>query len=328
MFKQSTNFYFFLVLFCASFLSFSQVDEGMTLLKDADDKKIKFENYYFEALKYKAIGNYTRAITELEKCQQLFPDDKSVVFELSKNYFSLNKTGEAALYIENALEKDSGNYWFLEHAKKVYLKQYNYPKAIETQEKIVAQNPKKTEDLVLVYLQAKKYKDAKKTIKLLEAQHQNSYRLERFKLILSNYYSKKSVVVKQVTTSNTNSLSLEELKKLFKDKQEYKALKEILTQELANNDFDNLLIFSSKGLELFPAQPVIYLMNAKSLIHAKKYNDAIDVLNNGIDFVVDDLNLEIDFYEQFAISYKALNQDKESKKYLEKANRLKNNINK
>ncbi|MCF6278827.1 MAG: hypothetical protein L3J14_00595 [Flavobacteriaceae bacterium] len=300
----------------------------MTLLKDADDKQIKFENYYFEALKYKAIGNYSRAITELEKCQQLFPDDKSVVFELSKNYFHINKTDEAALYIENALENDSKNYWFLEHAKKVYLKQYNYPKAIETQEKIVAQNPKKTEDLVLIYLQAKEYKNAKKTIELLESKHQFSSRLERFKQMLSNYYGKKSVVVKQAPTSNTSSLSLENLKKSFKKNQEYKVLKEILSSEFTNKNFDNLLIYSNKGLDLFPAQPMIYLMNAKSLVQNKKYNEAIDVLNNGIDFVVDDTNLEIDFYEQFAQCYEALNQVKEAKKYLDKVNRLKNNINK
>ena len=327
MFKQSTNFYFFLVLFCASFLSFSQVDEGMTLLKDADDKQIKFENHYFEALKYKAIGNYTRAITELEKCQQLFSDDKSVVFELSKNYFFLNKTDEAALYIENALEKDSKNYWLLEHAKKVYSRQYNYQKSIAIQERIVAQNVNKTEDLVLMYLQAREYDKAKKLISKLESNQQNSSRLTRYKLLVSER-DKKSVVVKQITTSNTNSLSLEELKKTFKDSQQYKTLKEILIKEFTNNNFDNLLIISNKGLELFPAQPMVYLMNAKALIHVKKYNDAIDVLNNGIDFVVDDLNLEIDFYEQFIQCYKALNQDKESKKYLEKVNRLKNNINK
>ena len=69
-------------------------------------------------------------------------------------------------------------------------------------------------------------------------------------------------------------------------------------------------------------------MNAKSLINTKKYNDAIDVLNNGIDFVVDDTNLEIDFYEQHIICFEALNQGKEVKKYLEKVNRLKTNSNK
>lgn len=327
MLKRSTNFYLFLVLFCASFLSFSQDDESMTLLKDADDKQIKFENHYFEALKYKAIGNYTRAITELEKCQQFFSDDKSVAFELSKNYLFLNKTDEAVLYIENALEKDLENYWFLEHAKKVYLKQSNYPKAIVIQQKIITQNPKKSEDLVLVYLQAKQYKEADKLIKELELKNIIFSRLDHFKKIVGKYYSKKSVVVKQITANNISSLSLEELKKLFKDNQEYKTLKEILTQEFANNNFDNLLIYSNKGLALFPAQPYVYLMNAKSLIDSKIYNEAIDVLNNGIDFVVDNTNLEIDFYAQFVICYKALNQEREVKKYLEKGNRLKNNTN-
>ena len=82
----------------------------MTLLKDSDDELIKFENHYFEALKYKAIGNYTRAIVELEKCQQLFPNDVSVDFEFSKNYFELNKLLEAELYIEKSLKSSPDNF--------------------------------------------------------------------------------------------------------------------------------------------------------------------------------------------------------------------------
>ncbi len=327
--KKRTSNFFVLILFCTSFLSFSQDDESMTLLKDDESNLIKFENHYFEALKYKAIGNYTRAITELEKCQQLFSDDKSVVFELSKNYFLLNKFVEAELYIENALGKDSENYWFIEHAKKVSLKQFNYQRAIELQKKMVLKKPEKIEDLVLIYIQAGKYKEAQRIVEELTSKKISSSKLEYYKqTILSNINRKTAVSATKKPIANANNLSLKALKKSFEDNHQYTILKEILTQEFTNNNFDNLLIYSNKGLELFPAQPLIYLMNAKALIHTKKYNEAIDVLNDGIDFVVDDTNLEIDFYEQLIICFEALNQGKEAKKYLDKVNRLKTNINK
>lgn len=326
--KKRTSIFFILLLFCTSFLSFSQDDDGMTLLKDDDSNLIKFENHYFEALKYKAIGNYTRAITELEKCQQLYSDDKSVVFELSKNYFFLNKFVEAELYIENALEKDSENYWYIVHAKKVALMQFNYQKAIELQKKIVLKKPEKTIDLMTLYFQAGKFKEAQRIIDELSSKKITIPRLEYYKQTIDRQLNPKQKVIVTTTSDNLKNQSLETLKKAFEENQEFKVLKEILTQEFTNNNFGSLLAYSNKGLELFPAQPIVYLMNAKALIHTKKYNTAIDVLNDGIEFVVDDTNLEIDFYEQLVICFEALNQSKEAKKYLEKVNRLKTNINK
>ncbi len=320
--------FFVLLLFFTSFLSFSQEDDdGMTILEDDESSLIKFEDHYFDALKYKAIGNYTRAITELEKCQQLFSDDKSVVFELSKNYYFLNKFVEAELYIENALEKDSENYWFIEHAKKISLKQFDYPEAIEFQKKMVLQKPKKAEELVLIYIQAKKYKEAQKLIDELTSKNLHTSRLAYYQKTVTKYIDRKPAAINNPTI-NLEGTSLEALKKSFENNKQYKVLKEILTQEFANNNFENLSTYSNKGLDLFPAQPLVYLMNARALINSKKYNDAIDVLNNGIDFVVDDTNLEIDFYKQNVICFEALNQDKEAKQYLDKINRLKTNSNK
>ena len=326
--KKRTSIFFILLLFCTSFLCFSQDDDGMTLLKDDDSNLIKFENHYFEALKYKAIGNYTRAITELEKCQQLYSDDKSVVFELSKNYFFLNKFVEAELYIENALEKDSENYWYIVHAKKVALMQFNYQKAIDLQKKIVLKKPEKTLDLMTLYFQAGKFKEAQRIIDELSSKKITIPRLEYYKQTIDRQLNPKQKVIVTTTSDNLKNQSLETLKKAFEENQEFKVLKEILTQEFTDNNFGSLLSYSNKGLELFPAQPIVYLMNAKALIHTKKYNTAIDVLNDGIEFVVDDTNLEIDFYEQLVICFEALNQSKEAKKYLEKVNRLKTNINK
>lgn len=296
----------------------------MTLLKDADDKQIQFENHYFEALKYKAIGNYTRAITELEKCQQLFTDDTSIAFELSRNYFQLKKYNEAELYIAKALKNDTENYWFLEHTRNIYLGQYNYSKAIEIQQKIVDNNPKKKEDLVLVYLQAKKYKDAQEIVEELESSNLFSSRLSRFKEIISVYYSKSTIVVKPTKINNQKeNLTLEQLRKAFENEKQFSVLVEVLNQEFSNQSFDNLLTYSNKGLELFPAQPVVYLMNARAQMHIKEYNAAIDVLNDGIDFVVDNVNLEIHFHEQLATCYESTNQQMKAKEHREKLIELK-----
>jgi predicted Zn-dependent protease len=299
-----------LLLVCVFSISYSQ-DDSLTLLEDSDDVLIKFENHYFEALKYKAIGNNSLAIIELEKCQQLFPNDKSVDFEFSKNYFGLRKYIEAELYIDKALQQDSDNYWFLELAKKIQLKQYNYSKAIELQQKIIIQNPKATEDLVLIYIQASEREKAQKLIDELELKGLGSSRLTRFKKTISNR-NKNETKQKIVETENA---SLEDLKESFKNSKQFDILKKILEEEFNLKNSEGLYNYSSQGLELFPAQPYVYLMNGKALISQEKYKDAIDVLMSGIDFVIDDREMMVQCYQQLAIGYEAIGKNKKAEDY-------------
>jgi tetratricopeptide (TPR) repeat protein len=315
MINRSANIYTLLLIFCASLFSFSQ-DEGLILLKDADDNQIKFENHYFESLKYKAIGNFTRAIIELENCQELFTDNKSIAFELSKNYFKLQKYGEAELYINKALEIDSENYWFLQHLKQVYLKQYNLQKAIEIQQKINLQNPKETEKLIPLFIQSKEFYKASKLVTDLESRGFKSSKLDRYKQVIESHLNKSKRIKTPKLKGELNTLT--ELKESFKNDKKYSMLLEILKQELINSNFDNLLVYSNEGLDLFPAQPTIYLINGKTLNTLKKYSEAIDVLNNGIDFVIDDVSLKADFHEQLAISFEALNLFEKANKHREK----------
>ncbi len=317
---RSANIILTLALFCTYFLSFSQNDEWFSLLKSSDDDVIKIENHYYEALKYKAIGNYTRAITELEKCQQLLlTDEPSVDFEFSKNYFFLTKYNEAALYIEKSLKEESTNYWYLEQAKKVYLKQYNYPRAIEIQRQIIELKPEKKEDLVLIYLLSNNKDSAQNLIDELNSKGITSRKLRNYQKSLINYRNRNAVQKVVVT----KKLSIDELKKSFETEKQFDVLKEILQYEYSNENQKELAQFSEEGMELFPAQPFVYLMKGKSLFFYKKYNDAIDVLNSGIDFIVDDKLLEAAFYEQLAKNYDALNQTKKAVESREKSTQLK-----
>ena len=316
---KSTNI-LLLALLCVSFLSFSQ-DEGMLLLKDADDDRIKFENHFYEALKYKAIGNFTRAITELEKCQQIRKDDTSIDFEFSKNYFLLNKFDEAALYIEKTLNAEGENYWHLAQAKKIYLKQFNYKKAIATQKKIIVLRPKLMEELVLVYILANDRENAQILLDELHSKGITSSKLRIYQKALSNYKKRMS----KPKTVSIKNISIEKLKELFKTQKQFRILKAILMFEYSNNNTQELLNFSEQGMELFPAQPLVYLMNGRSLNNQKKYNEAIDVLNNGSDFIVDDNLLEADFYDALAKSYDGINDVKNAELNRKKSNLLRKN---
>ncbi len=312
MIKKSANILLNVLFFCAFFMSFSQ-DEGLTLLEDADDNQIKFENHYFEALKYKAIGNYSKAIIELEICQDLFKNNNSITFELSKNYYLLNKFSEAQLYLDKILKKEPNNYWYLEHAKNIYLRLYQLDNAIAIQKKLISFNPKVAEEIIPLYIRKKDYSTAINYMIELEKKGFYSSKFDRYREVID--LNQKRNRVKEKTNENQLN-SLVELKEQFESEKKYTVLNKILTEELKVKNFNNLLIYSNKGLDLFPAQPSIYLMNSYALSHQKKYSEAIDVLNTGIDFVFDDNKLLIAFHQQLIKCYQETNQPIKKQEHL------------
>ena len=93
------------------------VQKNMKELQE-EQKTLNFEKYFFEALSEKAIENHDKAISALEKCQNIRPDNVAVNFELSKNYYALEKYFEAIAYAQKTLEKEPNNLFLLSHIKK------------------------------------------------------------------------------------------------------------------------------------------------------------------------------------------------------------------
>jgi predicted Zn-dependent protease len=63
-------------------------------------------------------------------------------------------------------------------------------------------------------------------------------------------------------------------------------------------------------------------MKGKALNYQKNYKKALTILQNGLDFAIED-TMEAEFYKEMAIAYKGLGNLKEEKKYTEKYRKLK-----
>lgn len=80
---------------------------------------------------------------------------------------------------------------------------------------------------------------------------------------------------------------------------------------------------SKKAIDIFPAQPYFYLMNATSHNHLNAGKKALKSLENGLDYLVDDTAMEAEFYEQFSQAYKLLNNNTKAQAFAKKAADLK-----
>ncbi|PQJ80426.1 tetratricopeptide repeat protein [Polaribacter porphyrae] len=293
-----------------SLKTFSQ--DSIPAKKDlTEEAELKFQQFFFKALSQKAIGNHQKAIENLENCNQILPNDASVFFEFSKNYLSLNNKLLAKEYIDRALKKDSNNIWMLKHLVKVYQKDNNLSNAIEIQQKIIAINPKERGFLVKLYLYNRDYE---KAISLLNSLAKDGVLDANLKNI------KRSLENRKVAKKSTKKIqNITDLIDDFEREKKYTTLEKILKISKENAV---LLKYSEQGITLFPAQPFVYFVHGKTLNYQKNYKKALSILENGIDFVIED-KMEADFYKQMAKAHKGLGNSNEEKKYQLKAKKLK-----
>lgn len=293
-----------------------ELQEILTNKKDRskEDNNLEFQTYFFEALKQKAINNYSKAIENLENCYEIDSTSKAVEFEFSKNYLLLKNYFEAEIFIDKALTNDPKNVYLLKHKVSILKAERNFDKAIEIQKEIINISPKSGDELVLLYLQNQNFKKAKQLISEIEENGLSSSRISGFKKYI---YNREKAVKK--TNKKPDSIvevpDINFLKKEYEASNNYKILHQLLNLEAENNLFNQLYIDSKNGLELFPAQPFLYQMNGLALNKLTKYNEAIAVLTVGIDFVIDNNEMEASFYEQLSIAFYGLKNESEGLKY-------------
>ncbi|MFY0603954.1 MAG: hypothetical protein JXQ93_08380 [Flavobacteriaceae bacterium] len=303
----------FLGLFYNPFVSFSQ--DSIPEAKDiSEEKELTFQQFFFKALSEKAITNYKKAIRNLEKCDEILPNNTSVFFEFSKNYLLLNKTFEAKDYIKKALQKKPKDIWMLSHLVEIYKKERDFKKAIEIQEKIVTLNSSKREALVYLYLQDRSYQKAIALMNVLASEKGLSRNLRRIK---SSLEKRKPDLLEKKSIANDLSGLIES----FKNNASFNTLKLLLEKAyLENKNIFNT--YSDQAVSLFPAQPFVYLMRGKSLNNQKLYKKALSILESGIDFVIDNQSLEADFYEEISNAYLGMNNSLKAAEFKNKAKKL------
>ena len=287
------------------------VQKNMKELQE-EQKTLNFEKFFFEALSEKAIENHDKAISALEKCQNIRPDNSAVNFELSKNYYALEKYFEAIAYAKKALEKEKDNLFLLTHLKNVYVSKKEFKEALKIQKQIITQKPLEQEDLIILYIRNNQIEEARNLLINLEERGLLSENLIQFKQSLLPSSDSKNMAA---SPKQINEQSVQELKRSYSKNRSYSILNEILMKHYRGKDYLNLEIDSREALELFPSQPFVYLMQARALNKLKKYNNAVSVLQNGIDYVVDDYTMEANFYEELSLGFKGLSKNIDASKY-------------
>ena len=269
----------------------------------------EFQEHFFEALKQRGIENFDRAVDELLKCQKI-NNSAAISFELGKNYFSLKEYDKAKESFQAAVNKKPQNQWYLTGLFNVQVKMGEREEALDVGKKVVRLNPQFREEIAKVYVGMGEYKKALKELEKLQKSGGLSFTAANMKSMLDQKFSKKkkskgkvAEVINQTPKPRVrgDGKILDQIKDALKTE----------SYEAANR-------LAKIGLNDFPSQPKLYLYNAKALNALKQYKKAIEMLEIGLDYIIDDAPLEKEFYQTFVAAYKKMGNSKKEKFYLKK----------
>ena len=104
------------------------------------------------------------------------------------------------------------------------------------------------------------------------------------------------------------------------DFESFEFLMQLLVQK---KQFEKVDKYANQQLELYPTQASLYYYSGVALLNLNKTKEAINKLEEGVDYVVENPTLEKEFYTQLANSYEKIGDLKKKEMYLSKMKNVK-----
>ena len=241
------------------------------------------KNYLALIFRYSENNENKKAFETAKKLLEIKPESQLVHLALYKFY----------------LEED--NVTMAKQSMKVVLSSKQIKpeaklKVIKDFVSFVSKNPENEKDLVeITTLVTENTADAKTFVEIAEY-----YLAKKNKVKAIEYYTKAQA----------------------QEPENFGILRNIILLHIDLNEFEQAEQKSTLGLEKYPSQPVLYLINGVAFNQLSQYKQAIQSLEIGLDYIIEDNKMEADFYKQLSKAYTGLNNLAKAKTFSDKAKKL------
>jgi tetratricopeptide (TPR) repeat protein len=263
---------------------------------------------------YRELNDIKGAINELSKILNLFPGDVEVMEILSELYL-LNDEKDKAFKMFKKLAVIAPN------NGRIHLTLANYYRENGENELSYA-------ELKLAFKSTELNIDTKvrilisyyQLIQLNEEMQNQTYELVEILIKTHPQDLKARAVFADILyTNNEYEKAKEQYLIILKtDKSKSQIWSQVLFIQAEQNDFGAMLKTSKDALEYFPSDPLFYYFNGISNKSVKNYESAIESLEIGVDFIVDNEDLLLEFYSSLADLFHLVNEHTTSDEYYEK----------
>lgn len=251
---------------------------------------------------YKSINNFDKALFEIQKLIKAFPKEAKYYGILGELYIDNGQSEKAFAAYNDLLKIDPENAY-------VHLSLADYYRKIKQSDKAfdeikIAFNSKdldidtKVKILLSYYELSEAYTefraDANELCKIIVAVHPD----EAKSFSIYGDFLFRDRKLEEARTQYRKAIEL--------DKEKYALWKQLLLLDSELNDFPSMEKESKETIELFPNQALPYFFNGVSNIQLKNYKTAIDVLSEGVEFVLNDVQLLSQFHANIGDAHNQL----------------------
>ncbi|WP_418501986.1 tetratricopeptide repeat protein [Flagellimonas sp.] len=285
-----------------SYSTYAQEEESAEVyLEEYTDE---FQENFFEGLKQKGIQNYDRAIDLFLKCKQLEPDNSVVDYELAKAYLQDKKYIQAQQYAVEALLSEPTDYWYLDNLLTILDKQGSPWTSIK--EQIPYENDKLRENMAVSFFKMKKYEEALAVLKEIDNAPLTSELTRKINDSLQKSTQEPTTPMEEKHIADRND--------------PVTALRTQIEELLSRSDYEGMLAVSKEALDSYPLQPYFYFAYGTALNNTGDSNKAIEVLESGLDYLLDDGPLESSIFRELSKAYTKIGNTQKANEYLNKIN--------
>ena len=280
-------------------------------------------------------GKWNEAIKALSKTEDLVGAQPELTIEKFRLYIQAKQTDKALNELLNARKKLPNDPQLLGTLVEFYFQTGNEVKGIALLEDLVNVSPENGRAhlaLADVYRQKNDRIKSMEQLKLAFSCEDVDFET-KMKILLTLLETNKSLdesvlnLVNQLVIDNPKEAKAHSIqgdfylrlnkendalnsyrKALEFDQNQYPIWNQVLLMEYQSGSFETLYQDSKKALTLFPTIPTIYLLNGVSAVQLKKHQEAIDILKNGKELIVNDPSIEAEMLGQIGEAYFCLNQ--------------------
>jgi tetratricopeptide (TPR) repeat protein len=267
---------------------------------------------------YEITGRKKDQIKNLEKRVENNPEKESNYLALIFRYSENNEKEKAFETAKELLKINPESQLVHLALYKFYLDDNNAEKAIESMKIVVKSTQIKPEAKLKVLTDFVQFvgDNPQYEADLVEATTIVSNANNSKTLIeLGQYHLTKSNKVKALEYFET-ALQLEP--------QNFNVLRNVLLLYLDLKKYSIAEEKSSEVLNEYPSQPLFYLVNGVALNELNQPNKALESLEAGLDYIIDDTKMEADFYNQLSKAHTLLNNTVKAKTFSDKAKQIEN----
>ncbi|MBW2960199.1 tetratricopeptide repeat protein [Mesonia aestuariivivens] len=124
-----------------------------------------------------------------------------------------------------------------------------------------------------------------------------------------------------------NHKAIQNLEKVVSENpNDFASAKDLMLLYLQEEMPSKSILLAEEYMATYPSQPILYLVSGVANNSLRNFKEAEDYLLMGLDFLIDNPQMESDFYRQLAIAYSGLGKTEEADKFQQKFETIKKTL--